>query len=260
MARVRSWTAAKNDFFIAGRILLRMGRRGKAKRSFRSALVEEKLHDVLSGVSPVSPLCCRSLAMRRREKIVPIILAAGPSGRLPFPKPLALFGGKSALAIAVENCARLERPLVVLGCDAERVRSAVPRRAQVVINPGWRRGQINSLRCALKHIPAGAAFLIYPVDHPLLKRKTIQQLVRAFHGRDKSQEIVVPTHGGIYGHPAIVSAKLRREFFESKTARDVIYRVPGRVRAVEMHTRAIFADFDTEETYRACLRRFRSRK
>lgn len=207
----------------------------------------------------MSPLCCRSLAMRKREKIVPIILAAGPSNRLPFPKPLAMFAGKTALAIAVENCAGLEHPLVVLGCDASRVRRAVPLPARVVMNRGWRRGQIISLRRALKQIPADAAFLIYPIDHPLLKRKTIQQLVRAFRTREASQEIAVPQHGRLYGHPAIVSGKLRREFFKSKTARDLIYRVPARVRAVQVQTRAIFTDFDTPESYRLCLRKFKAR-
>jgi len=198
--------------------------------------------------------------MRKRENIFPIILVAGPSHHLPFPKPLAMFGGKTALAIAIENCAGLERPLLVLGCDAPRVRRAVPRAAQVVWNRGWRRGQISSLRRALKQIPVDAAFLIYPVDHPLLKRKTIQQFVRAFRTREESQEIVIPRHGSLYGHPAIVSGKLRREFFKSKTARDVIYRLPSRVRVIEVQTRAIFTYFDTLESYRLCLRKFRTRK
>ncbi|MGB2901744.1 MAG: NTP transferase domain-containing protein [Candidatus Acidiferrum sp.] len=198
--------------------------------------------------------------MRKRENIFPIILAAGPSHHLPFPKPLAMFGGKTALAIAMENCAGLERPLVVLGCDAERVRRAVPSTAQVVWNRGWRRGQISSLRRALKQIPAHAAFLIYPIDHPLLKRKTIQELVRAFRTREESQEIAIPRHGSLYGHPAIASGRLRAEFFKSKTARDVIYRVPARVRTIQAKTRAIFTGFDTPESYRLCLRKFMKKK
>lgn len=198
--------------------------------------------------------------MRKREKIFPIILAAGSSDHLSFPKPLAMFREKTALAIALENCAGLERPLVVLGCDAGRVRPAVPRAARIVMNRGWGRGQISSLRIALKKTPAEAAFLIYPVDHPLLTRKTIQRLVRAFRSREKSQEITVPRHGRLYGHPAVISGKLRKEFFKSTTARDVIYREPERVQAVELHTRAIFVDFRDPESYRQCLKKFKARK
>src|ERR1700730_19136566 len=98
--------------------------------------------------------------MRKRERIFPTILAAGPSHHLPIPKPLAMFGEKTARAIAVENCAGLERPLVVLGCNAQLVRPAVPRAAQIVMNRSWPRGQIVSLRQALQRIPADAAFLI----------------------------------------------------------------------------------------------------
>jgi molybdenum cofactor cytidylyltransferase len=249
----------KEPMLYCGRILLRMERRGKAKRSCVAAWAERKLHGTTAGVSCGCPLCCRSLVMRKRENITPIILAAGSSCRLPFPKPLAMFGGKTALAIAVENCAGLERALVVLGCDAERVRPAVPRAVKVVMNRGWRRGQIASLQRALQQIPADTAFLIYPIDHPLLKRKTIQRLVRAFRTRNRSQEIAVPRYGSVYGHPAVVSGHLRTEFFRSKTARDVIYRVPERVRAVEVQTRAVFEDFDTPESYRRCLRKFKKR-
>ena len=195
--------------------------------------------------------------MRKREKIFPIILAAGSSQRLPFPKPLALFGKKTALAIATENCAGLEQPLVVLGCDAWLVRKAVTRATKIVMNRGWRRGQISSLRIALKQIPSKGAFLIYPVDHPLLERRIIQQLIRAYRTRDESQEITVPRHGRLYGHPAIVSGKLRKEFFKSNTARDVIYREPERVQAVELHTPAIFADFNTPQSYKLCLQKFK---
>jgi CTP:molybdopterin cytidylyltransferase MocA len=59
--------------------------------------------------------------MLKPEKIIPIILAAGSSQALPFPKALAPFGRKTALAIAVENCSFWGRSLVVLGSDAERI-------------------------------------------------------------------------------------------------------------------------------------------
>jgi CTP:molybdopterin cytidylyltransferase MocA len=194
--------------------------------------------------------------MPKREQIVPIILAAGNSGGLPFPKPLAVFGNKTALQIAVENCAQIGRPVVVLGSDAERIRSKVPRTANVVTNYSWRRGQVTSLRCALERLPRKSAFLIYPVDLPLLKRRTIRHLVRAFHARKATEEIVTPRHK-VDGHPVIVSAAVRQEFFKAKTAREVIYHVPGRIRVVAVRTNSIFEDFNNLESYRACLRKFR---
>ena len=194
--------------------------------------------------------------MRKQEPIVPIILAAGSSQELTFPKALARFGAKTALDIAVKNCQRIGRPVVVLGSDAKLIRKRVPRAADVVINRNWQRGQLSSLRRALKQIPKGSAFLLYPVDLPLLTGQTIHELLRAFRARKVPQEIVMPRHNGKYGHPVIVSAALRRELFTAKTAREVIYRLPGRIRVVRVRTDSIYVDFHTLASYRKCLRRF----
>jgi CTP:molybdopterin cytidylyltransferase MocA len=197
--------------------------------------------------------------VNQREKIVPIILAAGESQYLPFPKALAEFGEKTALAIAIENCAELERPIVVLGCDAELVRPAVPKGVRVVLNLRWRAGQLSSLLCALKQIPIRAAFLLYPVDHPLLQKATIRALVAAFRAREPFRQIVMPRYGRSYGHPVIVVAALREEFFEAEMARDVVYRVPARIKTVASRSSEIFADFNTPESYERCLRQFEAR-
>src|SRR6267378_1772256 len=136
--------------------------------------------------------------MRKPEKIIPIILAAGSSPNLPF----------------------------------------APKGVRVVINRKWPQGQLSSLLAALRKV-SDAAFLIYPVDHVLLKRNTVVQLVRAFHSRLGSQEIVMPRYKGADGHPVIVSAAVRPEFFEAQTAREVIYQIPQRIRVVNVGTTSI---------------------
>jgi len=78
------------------------------------------------------------------------------------------------------------------------------------------------------------------------------QLVRAFHSRLASQEIIMPRHKGADGHPVIVSAAVRPEFFEAETAREVIYQIPQRIRVVNVRTTSIFEDFSTLESYEEC--------
>jgi len=198
--------------------------------------------------------------MRKREEIIPIILAAGSSEALPFPKALARFGRKTALQIAVDNCAAVGPPIVVLGCDATRILRGAPKSARIVINRKWREGQLSSLQKALESTPSSAAFLIYPVDHALIRRATVMQLVRAFRAREASEEIVMPRRKGAYGHPVIVSAAVRPEFFEAATAREVMYRVPERIRVLEVSTSSIFEDFSTPESYEMRRRKFANRK
>jgi CTP:molybdopterin cytidylyltransferase MocA len=194
------------------------------------------------------------------EEIVPIILAAGSSKHLDFPKALARFGDKTALQLAAENCRGVGPAIVVLGCDSGKIRPAIPDGVRVIFNRRWREGQQSSLLCALDHIPVTNAFMIYPVDHPLVRKATVKRLVRAFYRRHRTEKIVVPRHRDRLGHPIIVSAALRGEFFSSKTAREIVYRAPSRNLVMLVRTSAIYQDFDTPSSYWDCVQQFLSRR
>ena len=193
--------------------------------------------------------------MRGDGTIVPIVLAAGASD-LGFPKALARFGGRTALEIAVENCAALQAPVVVLGSEAERVRDFVPPGARLVVNPNWRAGQMSSLQAALAEIAPGADFMLYPVDYPLLTRDVIEKLAAAFRARSAGQAIAIPKCENRGGHPVIFASELRTEFEQSQTARDIVYRDAARVRSVLVATDAIWRDLDSPAVYRARVREY----
>jgi len=210
-------------------------------------------------------------AALRGSPVVPIILAAGPPRSLPFPKPLAPFGAKTALERAVGTCCAtpgLAPPIVVLGCQARRVLScwrALPssrtHTARFVHNRDWRRGQLSSLLAGLRRLPRRArGFLLYPVDYPLLTPRLLARLLRAFRRRARRKQIVAPAIGRRTGHPILVSRELAPEFRSCSrrggTARNVIYRAtyPDRVLRVPVRDRAIFRDFDSPGSYRRCLR------
>jgi len=193
--------------------------------------------------------------MPRSPSIVPIILAAGPSN-LGFPKALARFGNRTALQIAIENCADLQSPVVVLGCDAERVCESIPSGARLVVNTNWRTGQMSSLRAALAVVARGADFMLYPVDYPLLTHPLIAHLADAFTARSSPQAIVIPQFRSRGGHPVIFAAELRPEFAQVPTARDVVYRDAARVRFVTVKSDVIWRDLDSAAAYRARLREF----
>ncbi len=200
-----------------------------------------------------------SLAMTK-PRVFAILLAAGSSDRLGFPKPLARFGEKTALEIAAANCRGLATPVFVLGSDAALVRRTIPRGARVVVNRRWRSGQLSSLLAGLRKVPRDAAFLIYPVDHPLLTRGIVRRLIGAFERRKASSSIVMPIFGRHAGHPILCSAEIRRELGRARMAREAVYREPSRILKVRMKTEAICKDFDSPSTYYECLRSFRLRR
>jgi len=193
----------------------------------------------------------------KRIRIFPIILAGGDSSHLGYPKPLAQFDGRTALEIAVESCAGLERPIVVLGHRAAAIRPYVPRGARVAVNRDWRKGQLSSLLTGLRLVPRDAAFFLYPVDQPLLTAALVSRLARAFMKRSRRQQIVMPRKGKRAGHPILCAGELRGELRKAQTAREVVYRDDRRIRYVPVRDVAIWTDFDSSATYRKCLRMFR---
>jgi len=195
------------------------------------------------------------------ENIAAIVLAAGPRGSLPFPKALAPFGSATALERAVRNCT--EAPgygpvAVVVGSEADAVLNAwqPPKGVLVVHNSKWREGQLSSLRAGLRCVPRNAAFLIYPVDYPLLFPGLLSRLRWAYTHRAPHERIVVPAMGSRDGHPILVAPELRGEFIRAKTARDVVHhpRRQGRVLRVRVRDSAILQDFDSPASFRLCAR------
>ncbi len=158
------------------------------------------------------------------------------------------------------NCAGFPEPIVVLGCHAARVRAAVPRGARVVIHRGWRAGQLSSLRAGLRRVPRRAAFLLYPVDFPLLTARITRRLADGFERVHARQAIIVPVFRGRAGHPVIFSPAVRAELLKACTAREVVEKNPARVRRIAVKTPAIWMDFDRPVSYRACKRMFSKRE
>lgn len=194
-----------------------------------------------------------------------IILAAGASERLGFPKALARFGRRTALQIAVRNvrAAGLQAPIVVLGHAAEFLtRYVSDLRASVVVNQAWKKGQASSFLTGLGKVPRSAAgFILYPVDYPLLRPAHLRRLLATFCTRPDSQ-IFVPSHARHGGHPVLFRMAIRPEIERlgpGRTLRDIVYQNPGRICFVPINSSAHRADFDTPDQYRRLARRFIAR-
>jgi molybdenum cofactor cytidylyltransferase len=108
-----------------------------------------------------------------------ILLAAGESRRMGYPKPLLRIDNESFLAhTAAIMLDVVERLIIVLGAHSERIRPAVPRDSRIVVveNRFYERGQLSSLKAGLPAATASAA-LVHLADHPLVKPATFEALV-----------------------------------------------------------------------------------
>jgi molybdenum cofactor cytidylyltransferase len=153
-----------------------------------------------------------SIAPRR---IACIVLAAGGSRRLGFPKQLVRRGARSLLAnaLAAARGALPDSPLiVVLGAQALRLRLVVRRttpRVVAVHNAHWAGGLATSLNAGLRAVPASArSILVTLVDQPNVDERALRRLLNAWRRRPGAAAAAV--YGGRPGVPAVLPRRYWR--------------------------------------------------
>lgn len=202
--------------------------------------------------------------MAETTKIAAIILAAGRSERMRYPKPLLVFGKETAVDRVVRLCreSRCDPVIVVLGHDENRVRAnASLEGAVVVLNPAHESGRTSSLQAGLRALPPGiSAFVLFPVDHAMVESATIAAIVSAHSGSQHS--IVVPVHAGRRGHPALFDASLIPEFLAlgpDVPARTVTNADAERVHLFETADAEVLRNMDTPSDYHDALEVYSAR-
>lgn len=194
--------------------------------------------------------------------IAAVVLAAGASSRMGRPKALLDFHGQSCVARVVDTCrqAGVSQVVLVTSPAGGAVRGQAPGTIEAV-NKAPERGMLSSLQAGLERLPAGAeAFLIYPVDYPVVPVAEVRRLIEAFRARVPGQRIFIPSFDQRRGHPVLVDAGLAPEFLaldlaSSTSARAVMAAHADEIVHVAAADDRVLLDMDTPEDYRRCLER-----
>jgi len=191
---------------------------------------------------------------RSAESIAPVILAAGNSTRMGYPKALLPLGDEIFLTriLRILREAGFMHPRLVLGRDAELIKTRIgDYPADIHVNPDPDRGQLSSIQLGISGLPEKfEAAMLWPVDQPAVSVDMTRRLVELFVTEDC--RIAVPLRGCKRGHPAIFHRTLFHEFMDApmdKGAKGIISRYESETCFLPTDESAAFTDIDTPSDY-----------
>ncbi|WNG40896.1 nucleotidyltransferase family protein [Archangium minus] len=185
-------------------------------------------------------------------KAVAIILAAGESKRMGYPKALIEHeGGKSFLQSLASTFGKAGCSVIgIIGKEADAVREQHPA-VHLVESERWQDGQLASVKAGVEAaFEEGAdVVLLHPVDMPALRASTLKSLMK---GLGDSLEALRPEFEGAPGYPIILSRAAAERLRDKEVSGDTSLEGAVRgmqVRRVPVKDPGVVVNINTPETY-----------
>ena len=188
-----------------------------------------------------------------------VILAAGESSRMGSPKALATICGKTFVQHLLDATRdhRIGLTRIVLGSNAKKIKQCLNVEPEyIVVNDQWEKGQLSSIRSAIRSLPEGATegLILCPVDHPLISPELVANLITEFDSSRK--ELVLPTFHGRRGHPVLFHSDLYSELLAASPevgARQVVWAHESEILEVPTQEEGVVLNLNDPEMLRKAL-------
>lgn len=185
-----------------------------------------------------------------------ILLAAGQSSRMRTFKPLLPFGTSSLYGFQLQQLAEIgaEETIVVLGANADQLRSRTPSQVSAVFNPDHPTGRASSIRAGVTQAKSNRDVLIISVDQPRPAWFLRRLIDRHFDGEHL---VSLPTYRGRNGHPTVFSHTLRDELLaveeRSQGLKAVVRRHATEINRVDIDSEWAVVNLNRPEDYEQAL-------
>ena len=194
------------------------------------------------------------------KRIAAIILAAGFSERMVDFKPLLKIGSKTALQKCLDlfASAAIEDILVISGHNKDLLSKIITSsKAVQVFNHQYKQGMFSSIASGIRAIEAPCdAFFILPVDIPLVRKATVQQLLNQFIKFRPA--VCYPVFDNHRGHPPLIAATLIPEILNWQGRGGLagfLRQMEHLSLDVQVADQAVLLDMDTPSDYHALQKR-----
>jgi len=183
-----------------------------------------------------------------------IILAAGESRRMGFPKMLLTFKGRTMIENVISHVAesKADKIIVVIGAYKEEMIEEIDKLAvNYCYNDNYKEGMLSSVQCGFRNLPSDyKAVLIFQGDQPLITRNSINKVIDAYFSSQNG--IVIPVYNGKRGHPLLIDRKYKDEIAKispDEGLHSLAYKFSHDVLEVETNESGILRDFNSYEDY-----------
>ena len=184
-----------------------------------------------------------------------IILAAGESKRMGFPKMLLDFNGVPMLECVIRNVksSEVNDIVVVMGAYREEIQNIVERTGvKCCYNDIYKEGMLSSVQCGFRYLSQEAdAVLVFQGDQPFISSDVINKVIVSY--RSSGKGILMPVFKNRRGHPLLVDRKYFTEIEKldpGKGLKSLSEIFSEDVEEVSVSEAGILRDFDTFEEYR----------
>lgn len=184
-----------------------------------------------------------------------IILAAGESKRMGFPKMLLPFQGRTMVenVIASVTGSKVDKIMVVLGAEKDYIVKLIGKLpVRYCYNENYKKGMLSSVNCGFRNIPSDfQAVLVFQGDQPLINQTSINIVIDSYMASEKG--LVIPVYEGKRGHPLLIDRKYLDEIEKLSPARglrSLAEKFCDDVLEVDTNDPGIIRDFDTFEQYK----------
>ncbi|MFL2647430.1 MAG: nucleotidyltransferase family protein [Candidatus Actinomarinales bacterium] len=138
--------------------------------------------------------------------IAGVILAAGDSSRMGFPKQLAEYKGKTILETVIDTVdENFSESLVVLGHENDTITEKLDfKESTILINENWEEGIVSSIRTALFYLSDNKEIhsaMIFMADQPSVNSKIIKKLLNI---KNKEDEVVISKYRYKLNYPILI--------------------------------------------------------
>jgi molybdenum cofactor cytidylyltransferase len=187
-------------------------------------------------------------------EITAVILAAGYSSRMGAFKPLLPFGASTVLERSIDlfRAAGIDDIRVVVGHRADELLPLLTcLKVQPLLNARYAEGMFSSVVTAAASLEAECeAFLLLPVDLPLVRPESVAMLLRAWESA--AGGILYPTCRGRRGHPPLLATSYREAILAwpgDGGLSALLKQYQEDAASIETGDEGILLDMDTPEDY-----------